>query len=730
MQGRPAPLYWAIYNKKSPAAIAALLEAGANPNAREKIYGSLLKMALSRESNPATGPIVAALLKAGANPNARDKYGNTPLDRAVRNKNPAAGLIVAALLKAGADPKAGDKHGKGLLYGAVQNNSPAAWPIVAALLKAGADPKARDKYGNTPLNRAVWNSSPAAAPIVAALIKAGANPNARDKYGNTLLHRVAERGKNPAVVAALIEGGADPSAGDKYGKTPLHRAVKNNKNPAVIAALIEGGADPNARDKDGRTLLHRVAGWGKDPAVVAALIKGGADPNAWDERGSTPLHDAARNNKNPAVITEIIKAGADISAWNERGQTPLDLAIAKKNPDVAAALRTAAKCRDWKAKAIFPASGGAADCLNLGIVNPGARDEDGKTLLHHAALRAPPEAGADPKGRNRLAALLEAGFDPNARDKGGRTPLHWAARNNSPAVVAALLEAGADPGARDRKGATPLGWALAGKNRTVVAALAKVTPMDLALLGRLAGLMPERERRERVIALVRRMRRPPPTPKAVRDHMARGAAFVRAARDVKSREGFERAAREFRAAARLAPWLAPVHYNLGVVLESAGRLTEAQESFRAYLLAAPKARDADKVKARVYGLDARVKLIEERRRKKFAGLEGLWCRMVNGKCRDTKTDRFYQLQIKEDGSGFTAERHYRSNTRNFDEILGARLMDERRFEGTFKTYSGRSRPPDYKSHGVKGEVRPGGTRILFSYVSGDSVVQVELRKAH
>jgi len=51
---------------------------------------------------------VAALLDAGADPNARDKDGNTPLHRAAQGGSPET---VAALLDAGADLEARAEDG-------------------------------------------------------------------------------------------------------------------------------------------------------------------------------------------------------------------------------------------------------------------------------------------------------------------------------------------------------------------------------------------------------------------------------------------------------------------------------------------------------------------------------------------------------------------------------------------------------------------------------------------
>ena len=75
--------------------------------------------------------------------------------------------------------------------------------------------------------------------------------------------------------------------------------------------------------------------------------------------------------------------------------------------------------------------------------DPNARNEDGRTPLHDAALLG--QTGA-------IAALIAKGADHNAQDETGNTPLHIAAHHGQTEAIAALIAKGADHNARDERG--------------------------------------------------------------------------------------------------------------------------------------------------------------------------------------------------------------------------------------------------------------------------------------
>ncbi len=450
--------------------------------------------------NSASVRDVTRCLKAGANPNAKApewKYymreGETPLHVAAMTTTDPA--VITALVKAGADVNA----------------------------KTSLDEILRGKIvlgRETPLHyAALFNRNPA---IITTLVKAGAEVNAVLPVTLfTPLHSVSLFGKRPVNITALLVAGANPNARTKYGRTPFELAKKKN-NPALLAAFsqeavaafqekvkraraVDEETESRARvarmEREKKAREVRVAArkremerrlqasrvscekWntsrfflsatGKD---VSRCLKAGADLSARNKKGRTPLHTAAYISKTPEVVKTLIDAGADLSAKDKGGRTPLQFAEKfSKTPAVVSVLkkasapkktkviarkkeveqRTGAKrvsCAKWNTPAFFKSAGLAELSNCLKTKNPNARNKNGRTPMHYAAQGDAPAL---------VAALVKAGADPNARDtSGGWTPLHLAAWfGKTPAVAAALLAAGADPAAKDRAGKTPWDYA-------------------------------------------------------------------------------------------------------------------------------------------------------------------------------------------------------------------------------------------------------------------------------
>ena len=257
---------------------------------------TILHSAASRTDNPT---IVVLLLEAGADPNARNDWGGTPLHRGVYNSNP---VVTAHLLAAGADPNIRDNDGQTPLHGAVSFGKRV---LVSMLLDAGADPSAitYDDDGWTPLHLAAVGDDPT---LVATLLNAGADPVARSADGRTPLHSAAYESGSRGVVSALLAGGA----GGEF--TTLHVAALTGDRAALTTALEEDG-DPDAADAYGWTPLHfaALAGrWTDEPMMVEDLVAAGADLEARDLNGMTPPDVLSRYGGKASVAAALLRAGA------------------------------------------------------------------------------------------------------------------------------------------------------------------------------------------------------------------------------------------------------------------------------------------------------------------------------------------------------------------------------------------------------------------------------------
>ena len=330
-----------LWTSASSADIEACLDAGADPNHRDSNGRTPLHWAAWSQGPPRSFPLpgdgqfervigawqhvwrgrpaaVAVLLKADADPNARDSEGDTPLHWASMIgpwwAEDVPGLSVYdALLQAGADPNSRNGSGRSPLHMAVAARD---LDKMTLLLKAGADLNVRDQYGASPFHGAVESFTSA---IISGLLASGADSTARDWYDRTPLHRAARENPDPDVIAMLVASGADPHAVDRDGLTPLHYAAWHGP-PEVIEALLEAGAAPNAQGKSGSTPLH-LAAIDRGVAVIATILKAGADVDVRDADGDTALHVAAGENEGDVVLT-LLQAGADPGTENGAGEMP------------------------------------------------------------------------------------------------------------------------------------------------------------------------------------------------------------------------------------------------------------------------------------------------------------------------------------------------------------------------------------------------------------------------
>jgi len=263
--------YAAVYG--SAEAVRILLEAGADPNARNRAQATpLIYAAYSLEKT-------RLLVEKGGDVNAKESAGATPLWV-------AAGVegndkTVRYLIDKGADLKMLHSTGADFLMRAAGHEDV---KTVRLLLDRGFDTHRADQSGETSLTDAVSCDSGDKARL---LIEAGSNVNAFTTDAGSV--------KNGPI--------------DAFGVTPLMFAATCG-DTALASALLKAGAQVNALDHRHMTaLMMAVAVDHASPETAGVLMAAGADVNIADRNSETAL-DWARKYRNPAVIAALEKAGA------------------------------------------------------------------------------------------------------------------------------------------------------------------------------------------------------------------------------------------------------------------------------------------------------------------------------------------------------------------------------------------------------------------------------------
>jgi len=491
--------------------------------------------------------VLAALLDAGADPNSRRRDRLTALHLAVDDDNSAA---ITVLLDHGAaldctvesDQNTGTQIvGQTPLLRAIAGHHGAA---LLTLLRRGARLTARLSTGESALHlAAAWTGPlisdranqpvdlPQDAPSLIHLIAAeGAdihaltltNTQSKSPWGRNALH-LACHAQIPENAEALLAIGVDAMEKDSAGCTPSRLAIANSvQRQHWITVFAQAGVPIDPDEIDQVDLLEAIASVNQqrvadllaaNPALVkdaniagddsdggsalhmaiaahhlpleTMLLDHGADPGSKDTRGREALHRAVETNQ-PDTIPLLLAHGADVNALTQgaAGLTPLGIALGQStgNTNNANKLQRTAMVQlllDSGAHA-NAATGNDRTPLQLAVISSNlvavtalldhgadvtVLDHDLHTLLHLLSWNS--------SDATAIAYLLVAkGLDPNQRDKPhGQTALHLVARNGNGHAISTLIGLGANASAVDDRGRTPLHLAAENGNLSAIETL-------------------------------------------------------------------------------------------------------------------------------------------------------------------------------------------------------------------------------------------------------------------
>jgi hypothetical protein len=297
--------------------------------------------------------------------------------------------------------------------------------------------------------------------IARRLCELGANPDAEYHWNwhpelpRTALWASVCEARHLPLAEALLEAGANPTDG-----VTVHIAGAVG-DLAALDLLRRFGLDANGVPGGVPPLVY-IMFWSDNPAGPRWLLERGVDANrAWGDDGEAPLHVAARRWDLP-MVELLIRHGADPSRRRADGRTPHTHAALHGAADIAAWLLAHGANDELAPVERFIAAcarGDRASAEAMLASNPGLRTE--LRSEHHLMLQRPAESG----NAAALETMLACGFDPDARDKDGATALHRAAMAGRPDAARVLLAFGADVDALDFMfSGSPLVWAAEGRS--------------------------------------------------------------------------------------------------------------------------------------------------------------------------------------------------------------------------------------------------------------------------
>jgi ankyrin repeat protein len=367
------------------------------------------------------------------------------------------------LLSANANINSLDEKSRTALAWAVENRHDTAVEILLSIPGICVD--SRDVTGQTPLIMAARRDG---VKILNQLLKSNAAINSEDERKWTSLSWAAANGHERIVELLLSAHGIIVDHHDEQGRTPFSLAAERG-SIQIMHLLIENGADPHILDSEGHTgfwwfmrarhdlyisspnqLIRPVHGGTVNPFSLQALIWALPTPNKKDRSGRNWLSWAAEYGDDEVIRyflqfkDKADKVDINICDGNEDlfSRTPLIWALERGNKASIDLLK-------------------GCDTISLHLLVEGISSIETENVS------------------GLVTTLLNVGYNFNQPDQKGRTPLHLACIKGSQELASALIKGKADIRSRDHTGETPLQYALKSRSKALVDLLLNAHSTDL-----------------------------------------------------------------------------------------------------------------------------------------------------------------------------------------------------------------------------------------------------------
>ena len=375
-----------------------------------------------------------------------------------------------------------NKKGAGILHILARKNE---HELIRMFIEFGADVNARNNDNETPLHIATSRGN---LRTMQVLIDGGADLNLHDKAGNTSLMRACINEKLVQAMYLLLNSGADMfSSGMQYGRNAGHSIIEQNNYRLMRNELFEIGFFSRA-DQYGMMPIHLAASKGHLDCLKE-FRKHDHDLNTQNEiNGDTLFHYAVRCGQ-PVIIHYLYEHGANDSIPNNDGESARELAERMQWPKVIEAMRntmqhgsavsnnkqkvsTINREKTMKKNVATTPKKKSNKHLDGDVNERSISESCEKDMRHYQQIIA--SLTSDHTSHQVMRRALKEIKNYDIKDNEGKTLMHHAAIHQSGTLTMYLIAKNANPHIKDNLNRTPLMYAILSGESNLVEMLMKL----------------------------------------------------------------------------------------------------------------------------------------------------------------------------------------------------------------------------------------------------------------